>query len=135
MTESAEQSTPPLHERYGAPRATHRTIVRIAWVTGVIGAMVLAWIMWGAFRPTVHSELVSFDVSDPTVTEVSFNVVKPAERAARCTVEALNTGFAQVGVRTIDIAPAEHDQVRVETQIRTSESATTAIIDSCELLD
>lgn len=136
MTDSADRSAArTLHERYGAPRQTHRATVRIAWVVGLVGALVLAWIMIGALRPTVHNQLVSFDVSDPALTHVTFDVIKPAERSARCTLEALNTGFAQVGVVSVDIGPAEAEQVRMTTEIRTSEAATTAIVDSCELID
>ncbi|WP_194164880.1 DUF4307 domain-containing protein [Pseudactinotalea sp. HY158] len=135
MPTPADHSAPALQDRYGAPRQTHRTTVRIAWAAGIVGALVMAWIMWGAFRPTVHNQLVGFDVSDPALTSVTFNVIKPADRSARCTVEALNTGFAQVGVLQVEVGPAQEDLVTLHREVRTSEPATTAIISSCELID
>ena len=56
-------------------------------------------------------------------------------RPVRCTVQALNQQYAQVGLVEVDVPPASATAVRLSTVVRTSEQAVTGIVDTCEVVD
>ena len=120
-------------ERYGdRPAVPRRTAVL---VVGVVAALFVAWVVWaglGAADRDVRWQDVGFDVVDASEVEVTFDVIKAADTSARCTVTALNAGYATVGISTVDVGPAENEVVRTTTTVRTSELAVTGVVDFCE---
>lgn len=124
-----------LRQRYGHTRDTRRALRRIAWIVAVIGLALVGWLIWGGLRPTAHSDLIAFDVVDESLTTATFEVVKPPDSTAQCQLQALNTGYGEVGVLTMQVGPADQELVRVEADIRTTELATTAVIENCTLVD
>lgn len=125
-----------MQARYGRVKtANNRLLYVVAVIVGVVGFAILLWVGLGLSKAQTHSRIISFNVVDPTLTTITFEVTKPTDRSAECVVAALNTGFSQVGVKTVQIGPADTDTVPLFVEISTSEVATTAIIDQCELLD
>lgn len=125
-----------IQARYGRlPRRETRTLRILAIVVSIIALVLMLWIGAGFTKDQATSKIISFNVVDPGLTTLHFEVAKPAERTAECVIEALSTGFAQVGVKTVTIGPAEKDSVTLFEEIRTSEVATTAVVDHCRLLD
>lgn len=136
-------TTPPdipdselLRARYGTSQGNDQRRLRILIVIlGTICVLLLGWIGTGFAKPAVTSNLISFDVVDPGLTTITIEVSRPPGRAAQCTVEALSTGYAQVGVKTVAVAPSQERTTPLLIEINTSEIATTALVDSCEFTD
>ena len=70
---------------------------------------------------------------DDTHVEVTFTVSKPQEATAECQVEALSSGAAQVGLRSVTVGPAAATATTVTTVVRTSERAVTGQPTACVL--
>jgi len=125
-----------IRARYGrVKRANPRLLSVVATVVGVIGLGLLIWIGLGLTQAQATPKVISFNVADPGLTTVEFQVNKPTDATAECTVEALSTGFAQVGVKTVTIGPSETETVIVVEEVKTSEVATTAVVDDCRIVD
>ena len=139
-TDSApEQRTARLMaERYGAP-ANPRRRRRGLWITagglGALGIAALVMIAVGFFEPDAAGSQVGFDVVDETRVQVIFDVTKPLEATATCTLEALNEGYGQVGIVDVRIGPADHHTTRITADIATTELATTGVIRDCSIVD
>ncbi len=81
----------------------------------------------------VQSQDIGFSVKDPTQVILDFELTKPIDAVAVCSVEALNEQFGQVGYKVIEIGPQETGKVRLSVSINTTELATTALVDECRL--
>ncbi len=81
----------------------------------------------------VQSQDIGFSVKDPTQVILDFELTKPMDAVAVCSLEALNEQFGQVGYKTIEIGPQETSKVRLSVSINTTELATTALVDECRL--
>lgn len=135
-THPLEHDADFIRARYGgSARSTSNVLKWAAIVVGIIGLGVFIWIGIGLAKPEATSNVISFDVVDPGVTTLHFEVSKPEEETAECTLEALSTSFAQVGVKTVTVGPAETSTVTLFEEINTSEIATTAGVKSCTLVD
>lgn len=137
MTSPASGHDPELiRARYGRVRRANPGALRIAGVVlAAVAVAVMVWIGVGFSKDQATSQVFSFNVVDAGLTTLHFEVSKPAASTAECVLEALSTGFAQVGVKTVTIGPAASDTVTLFEEIRTSERATTAVIDHCRLVD
>lgn len=133
-----EPSSALLADRYGrrsdggARRLRARVLIGVLAVAGIA---VLVWIAIDMFAPTVDSRDVGFHVVDAESVRVTFDVTKPAERTAMCTLEALSTGYGQVGLLEVEIGPQSAGTVRITSEVATSELATTGLVRACTLTD
>lgn len=125
-----------IRARYGrVRRANSKTLIVTAIVVGAIALGLMIWIGLGLSKAQATSRIISFNVVDSGLTTLHFEVSKPAASTAECVIEALSTGFVQVGVKTVTIGPAETEAVTLFEEIKTSEPATTAVVDQCILID
>lgn len=125
-----------IQARYGrVPRANSKALLIAASVLGAVALALLIWIGLGLTKAQATSRIISFNVVDSGLTTLHFEVSKPQDRTAQCVLEALSTGFAQVGVKTVTIGPSQTESVAMFEEIRTSELATTAVVDHCILTD
>ncbi len=130
-------ATRPPAGRYG-PEPTARSVRRgrLALVTaGVLGVALVVWIGLSLAGRPVSWKDVGFHVQGPQAIDVTFEVTKPKEATVRCTVTALSESYAQVGVRSVDVGPADTATRRVTVTVQTSELAVTGTVEPCELLD
>ncbi|GEL98077.1 DUF4307 domain-containing protein [Cellulomonas terrae] len=135
MTESP--TTRPPAGRYGpepTARSARRGRIGIV-VAAVIGLAVVVWIGLGQAGQPVSFTDVGFDVDGSRAVDVTFEVTKPREATVTCTVTALSESYAEVGVRTVEIGPADAATRRVTVPVQTTELAVTGIVDSCELVE
>ncbi|WP_169514090.1 DUF4307 domain-containing protein [Jonesia quinghaiensis] len=95
----------------------------------VVAIAVAAWYAWGA--PTIRGKNVGYSVKSSELVEITFDVAKPQDMTVICTLDALNTNYAQVGTKEVRIGPAEVFEQRFTTEIRTTEEAVTAVVESC----
>jgi len=136
--ESTANSTAELlAERYGAPTPPRRRR-RAFWLTagglGAVGTAALVMIAVGFFEPDATGSQVGFDVVDDTQVQVIFDVTKPEEATATCTLEALTEGYGQAGIVDVTIGPQQQHTTRITTDISTTELATTGVIRECNLV-
>jgi len=111
--------------RYG-PEPTARTGARrwIGWAAvGVLAAAVLVWVAIGVTDEQVTWKDVGYHVDGTTSTDVTFEVTKPKGDTVSCRVQALSQSFAEVGVRTVEIGPADTATQRVTVTVPTAELA------------
>ena len=106
---------------------------RRAWVVvGVVLALgLLAFVTRGVLANPVHWQDYGFKVVDDGHVTVTFDVTKPRSATARCTVQALSESFAQVGVRTVTVGPAQTSTTRVTVDVQTAETAVSGTVKSC----
>ena len=135
---TAQSTAELLAERYGAP-APPRRRRRALWLTagglGAVGVAALVMIAVGFFEPDATGSQVGFDVVDDTQVQVIFDVTKPEEATATCTLEALTEGYGQAGIVDVTIGPQQRHTTRITTDITTTELATTGVIRECNLVD
>ena len=119
--------------RYG-PARTRMSPGVLRLLVGVVAVVVLAAVAWMAFGQQgndVRGRDVGYSVKSPEVVEITFDVAKPRDATVVCTLEALNSSYAQVGSREVTIGPSEVGEARFTTEIATSEEAVTAVVESC----
>ena len=122
-----------LAQRYGKRAKLSKT--RWIWISVVGIALMMVGVLFASianYNP-VQSQDVGFSVKDPTQVVLDFELTKPQDTTAVCSVEALNEQFGQVGYKIIEIGPQETAKVRLSVSINTTELATTALVDECRL--
>lgn len=127
------QPGPPVRpaERYG-DRVRRRGPALVA--LGVVATVFVGWVVWaglGAANRDVRWSDVGYEVVDDTTVEVTFTVVKDPDATVVCTVEALNGRFAQVGLATVEVGPADRRGVQHTVTVRTAERAVTGVVEAC----
>lgn len=136
-------SSDPLADRYGRPaRATGpsgrprlavgaRIAIGAALAAGVAGA---AWFAWAdAQRNPVSFREIGFAIESSEQVSVMFDVMMPPGTTAECTVTALSPSYAEVGSLDVEVGPGERDTIRVTADVRTTQEATTGIVDHCSV--
>lgn len=121
--------------RYGDRPALPRRTVVVA--LGLVAAVFSGWVVWaglGVADRDVRWEDVGFQVVGNDRVDVTFDVIKDPEATARCTVTALSSGYATVGIASVDVGPAPDRVVRTTTTVGTQQLAVTGIVDACEVL-
>ena len=101
----------------------------------VVGLAVVVWIGLAMAGQPVSTKNVGFDVDGSRSVDVTFEVTKPRESTVTCTVTALSESYAEVGVRTVEVGPADAATRRVTVTVQTTELAVTGIVESCELVE
>lgn len=117
-----------------APRSRRLTVLGVVagLTVGVLGA---AYMAFGSPDAGVRGKDVGFSVTSSESVTITFDVAKPADSTVVCTLNALNTNYAQVGTRDVTIGPSDKGEARYTTQIATTELAVTAVVEACDLLD
>jgi len=124
--------------RYGPPAAPgagrRRTVGLVA--LGIALVAVTVWVGLGAARTPVTWKDIGFTTDGATSVEVVFDVVRldPGD-AVQCRVQALNQHFGQVGLVTVDVAPAQDRVQRFAVDVATTEAAVTGLVDSCWVVE
>lgn len=121
-----------LSERYGV-RATNPRRNKILAVLGVAAMTITAaWFGFANYSPLSYEDL-GYRVVSEFRTEVDFELNKPKEATAVCSIQALNNQFAQIGWVEVEFGPSEFTTLRHTVLVNTTEEAVTGLVDSCEL--
>ncbi|WP_125774587.1 DUF4307 domain-containing protein [Antribacter gilvus] len=125
-----------LAERYGARRPGARRLgtgARVAIVAALVAAVAVA--AWFAVvqqqRDPVSFTDVGFSVVSAEQVDVTFRVSMPPGMEATCLITAMNTAHAQVGALDVVVGPSDARTTQYTVTVRTTEEATTGIVDSC----
>ena len=130
-------ATRPPAGRYGpepTARSARRGRIGIV-VAAVVGIAVVVWIGLAMAGQPVSYKDVGYHVDGARPVDVTFEVTKPKEATVTCTVSALSESYAEVGVRTVEVGPADSATRRVTVPVQTTELAVTGIVESCELVE
>ncbi|MET3172298.1 UNVERIFIED_ORG: hypothetical protein ABIB52_000122 [Arthrobacter sp. UYCu721] len=129
-----------LANRYGSkkqplPRAVKRGIAVAALAAGV-GFM--AWVSTSSAASDVTFKDIGFSTIDATAAEVDFQVTREPGTAVKCAVKALDSKFAVVGWKVVDIPPGEADgtadggrTVSQRVTLRTESLSVSGVVDDC----
>lgn len=132
---TAGERRPPAG-RYGpAADAEARTDRRLKAVGAVLGAALLAFVVWAGVSyvggTPVTGELTGFTVVSETEVEATVQVRKPAERTAVCTVRSQAADGLEVGRADFRIAD-RGEVVHTAVSLRTTGRATSAELLGCD---
>ena len=123
--------------RYGpepSPARKRLAVVAIA-VLAVIGLAVVVVIGVRFASEPVRHKVVGFDVVSSERVDVTFEVsMAPGTTAVR-TLDAMADSYAQVGTVDVTVGPVEDLESRWTVPVRTSELATTGVVQSCRVVD
>lgn len=143
MTSEEQPAAPAptsLANRYGGQkralgRKAKRNILLAALAAG-IGFM--AWVSTSAATESVTFKDIGYSTPDATAAEIDFQVTKNPGTAAKCAVKALDSKFAVVGWKVIDVganapdAGADGGSTTVHRlTIRTESQSVSAVVDNC----
>ena len=122
--------------RYGpSPSPRRRLLARAGMAAlGLAAVATAVWIGIGAGSVPVTWDDVGYSVRGPEAVEVTFRVTKDPAATVSCTVTALSTSYAEVGVVDVTVGPAEQPTVERTVPVATQELAVTGVVDRCEVV-
>lgn len=123
--------------RYGPEPTSRSTTLRRVGLGALVlvAVVVLAWVGIGVMREPVQWKDVGFRVDGPTSTQVTFEVTKDPDATVTCQVQALSESYAQVGVRSVEVGPADTATQRVTATVQTAELAVSGVVAGCTAVD
>jgi hypothetical protein len=129
-----------LANRYGGQkRALGRKTKRGILIAAIaVGVGFLAWVSTSAATESVGFKDIGYSTPDATLAHIDFQVSKNPETAAKCAVKALDSKFAVVGWKVVDIGPnaadtgADGGRTTIQrVNVRTESQAVSAVVDNC----
>ncbi|KRE88033.1 MULTISPECIES: DUF4307 domain-containing protein [unclassified Arthrobacter] len=129
-----------LANRYGAKkRRLSPTAARVAvGLALTAGIGFLAWVTTSNSLSGVTFKDVGYSTTDATVAEVDFQVTREPGKPVKCAVKALDSKFAVVGWKVVDIPPSAADgtadggrTVAQRVTLRTESESVSGVVDSC----
>ncbi|MET4094535.1 DUF4307 domain-containing protein [Arthrobacter sp. UYCu712] len=133
-----------LANRYGSQKRalTGRTKRYILIAALALGIGFMAWISTSSATASVTFKDIGYSTPDATLAEIDFQVTKDPATDARCAVKALDSKFAVVGWKVVDVGPnaadAGTDGGRTTVHralVRTESQAVSGVVDSCWIPD
>jgi len=133
-----------LANRYGGQKRalTRKGKRNILFAALAVGIALLAWVSTSAATSSVSFKDIGYSTRDATLTEIDFQVTKDPAADAKCAVKAMDSKFAIVGWKVVDIGPNGTDAgtdgghiTAHSTQLRTESQAVSAVVDSCWIPD
>ena len=92
----------------------------------------VGWYAWSSANTPVRWQDVGYTVPSATEATVTYDVFLYSDSPVTCHLRALNVGYAEVGVTTQIIDPADGKNQRLTAVIATTEEANTAVVNYCE---
>ena len=147
MTSEEQPAAPAptsLANRYGGQKRalTRKGKRNILFAALAVGIALLAWVSTSAATSSVSFKDIGYSTRDATLTEIDFQVTKDPAADAKCAVKAMDSKFAIVGWKVVDIGPNGTDAgtdgghtTAHSTQLRTESQAVSAVVDSCWIPD
>jgi hypothetical protein len=116
-----------------APRPTARPATRRVVATiGILLACAMA--VWWGLSSTVGKPswtVLSYRVVDDRTVDVTYLLRRPTGRRVTCVIQALDRGFAVVGLIEVQVPGSDASSVRRTTRVRTTTRAVTGVVRSC----
>lgn len=134
---TASATSTHLDARYGrSPKAKRNN--RIIVIGAAVGFVVVftAWLVWGGLLEApaqFEAKDTGYDIIDETAVEVRWQFNVPENTDARCAVQALNSTFAIIGWKVVDVPASDQRNRDLSTTVRTTEQAVSGLIYRCWL--
>jgi hypothetical protein len=109
------------------PRKVGLTVIGLLILGGVAG-----YIGWQQANPTIQFSVTMFSAASTTSVVVTFEVDKPADRSATCTLVAEDVHGSVIGSAAVPIVVGRANNVESYT-LQTTSTANTVIVQSCSL--
>ena len=129
-----------LRTRYGAPRRERRIGPRgwlaLLLVSTLLAAAFVVWVLATRQGAPVFKD-VGFQVLSESRATADFDLTKRPEDVVTCAVSALNEDYALVGWTEVTVGAVPQDRLSESgtsthrVALRTTNLATTAVVDSC----
>lgn len=123
--------TSPEDEARSRPRLSRRAWLAVGAGMAVLIGLSAWWALYIADQE-VRWRDVGYDVISPTEATVTYDVFLYSDDTVTCHLRALNSRFAEVGVASIQVDPADGKAQRFTTALTTTELANTAVVSYCE---
>ncbi|MFE5838726.1 DUF4307 domain-containing protein [Arthrobacter sp. NPDC056493] len=135
-----------LANRYGRPkRRLSRKAQRWAVIVALaIGMGFLAWVSTSNATAAVTYKDIGYRTPDATQAVVDFQVTREPGTAVKCAIKALDSRFAVVGWKVVDIPPVGQEPQDAQGQstdggrtfaqrvvLRTESQAVSGVVDNC----
>jgi len=132
-TDSSLTAMTPPEGRYGEKRGMSMPRkVGLAATGLVILGGVAGYIGWEQANPTIQGTVTSFNAATSTSVVVTFEIDKPADKSATCTLAAEDVHGAVIGSASVPILSGRAKNVQSYT-LQTTSTANTVIVQSCSL--
>lgn len=122
-----------MQNRYGInPKPNRRGVLVLAVA---LLALFFTWAIWVSFfaPATAKPSVLGYEVKSAESTVVRFSVTKPADRAAICAVEVMNSSFAIVGFKQVTVPASASDSEVFEVAVNTTQLGVTGLVEKCSL--
>jgi hypothetical protein len=120
-------------------RKTKRIIVLVALIVGIAFA---AWVATSSATAPVTFKDIGYSTVDGTQAEVDYQVTKSPDATAKCAIKAMDSKFAVVGWKVVEIGPNQPEQSAdggrttvQRTVLRTESPAVSGVVDNCWIVD
>lgn len=137
-----------LANRYGGPkRRMSRKVKRNAAIAALaVGMGFLAWVSTSSSMSSVTFKDIGYTTVDATQAAIDFQVTREPGTKVQCAVKALDSKFAIVGWKVVDIPavlPGSGEvsvtdggrTVALREMLRTESQSVSAVVDSCWIPD
>ncbi|MFE4545269.1 DUF4307 domain-containing protein [Arthrobacter sp. NPDC056727] len=139
---TAQPADISLANRYGRPkRRLSGKARRWAIIAALaVGMGFLAWVSTSNATASVTFKDIGYRTTDATQAEVDFQVTREPGTAVKCAIKALDSKFAVVGWKVVDIPPVDEAQgqstdggrtVAQRVVLRTESQAVSGVVDNC----
>lgn len=98
----------------------------------------MAWVSTSNSLSNVSFKDIGYVTADATLAEVDFQVTREPGTAVQCAIKALDSKFAVVGWKVVDIPPSEAEDtadggrtVSQRVSVRTESLSVSGVVDSC----
>lgn len=134
---SSSNAGAALDARYGrSPQAKRNNRLLIIAVAVAFVAVFTAWLVWGGLLEApakFEAKDTGYELIDSSTVTVRWQFNVPENTDARCAVQALNSTFAIVGWKVVDVPASDLRNRELTETIRTSEQAVSGLIYRCWL--
>ncbi|MBH0010147.1 DUF4307 domain-containing protein [Salinibacterium sp. SWN1162] len=134
---TAGTASTDLDARYGrSPKAKRNN--RIIVIGAAVGFVVVfaAWLVWGGLLEApaqFEAKDTGYEIIDDTAVDVRWQFNVPENTDARCAVQALNSTFAIIGWKVVDVPASDQRNRDLSTTVLTTEQAVSGLIYRCWL--
>jgi hypothetical protein len=137
MDAEADSRTTRLDARYGrTPGSRRRGRLFAGAALGAVVVVVVAWVVWAGLSgsaASLETRDLGYETPDASTVDVRFQISVEPGSGVTCALQALDSEFAIVGWKIVELPPSEVRSNVYDEPVRTSGPAVTGLIYRCWL--
>lgn len=130
-------TSPDLDARYGrSPSSTRRTRIVVIGAAVAFAVVFVAWLVWGGLfgaPAQLEARDTGHEIVSDSLVSVQWELTLEPGTDARCAVQALNSTFAIIGWKVVDVPASDQRTRQFSESVLTTEQAVTGLIYRCWL--